>query len=418
MANVRTWSDTGRGSVALARLGRVAGTLAAALVTAACSSSSSGTSTPADAGHSDASALDGSTVDGGGSPEAAPEPEAGAVDAGPDTSFLDSDAGPVSLTNLPAHGAYLGAFVDVLTPAPDAGTDTASEGRFVAAEAQISRKWAIDNRFYNDSTDFVADRTQWDIANHIVPLITWMPYGTGNGDPLVEYILGQHDAMVHAEAQKAKALGVQIFMRWGHEMNGNWYPWGGSNTGSAGTPDDAGVSDGGGGDAGVTVPSSGPAKYVAAWRHVHDIFVQEGATNVLWMWTPNVVDVPQVPWNHWTSYYPGDAYVDWVGIDVYNWGTSSSCCIWESFAGLMTGSPYQDYSATKPIALPEIGSTEVGGSKAAWLDAMHQNLTTEFQKVRAVVWFDINKETNWNIDSSPSALASFRAMALDPYFNP
>ncbi len=313
------------------------------------------------------------------------------------------------MTSLPEAGVYMGSFVDIIN-GYDAGaaTDTNSEDRFVAAEDLIGRRFVIDNRFYDDATEFVSDRTMWDIAHNITPLITWMPYGSGN--PLVEIIQGQHDAYIRAEAQKAKALGVQILMRWGHEMNGNWYPWAGYVNGEGG--------DGGAGDADGGIPSSGPAKYVAAWRHVHDIFVAEGATNVVWVWCTNSNDVPDAPWNHWTDYYPGDEYVDWVGIDAYNWGSSSSCCIWTTFAALLTGSPYQDYAAKKPIMLPETASAEVGGDKAAWIKTMHQNLTTEFRGIRAVVWFDINKETDWRIDSSPSSLAAYQAMALDPYFNP
>jgi beta-mannanase len=353
-----------------------------------------------------------------------PTQEAPANDAGPTTDasgasdsttsdaqddFVGPGAPPPSMTSLPEAGVYMGAFVDIIN-GYDAGaaTDTNSEDRFVAAEDLVGRRFVIDNRFYDDATEFVSDRTMWDIANNLVPMITWMPYG--NGNPLVEIIQGEHDAYIHAEAQKAKALGVQILMRWGHEMNGNWYPWAGYINGEGGDAD-AGDGDGG-------VPSSGPAKYVAAWRHVHDIFVAEGATNVVWVWCTNSNDVPDAPWNHWTEYYPGDDYVDWVGIDAYNWGNSSSCCIWTTFAALLTGSPYQDYAAKKPIMLPETASAEVGGNKAAWIMAMHQNLTTEFRGIRAVVWFDINKETDWRIDSSPSSLAAYQAMALDPYFNP
>jgi mannan endo-1,4-beta-mannosidase len=88
-------------------------------------------------------------------------------------------------------------------------------------------------------------------------------------------------------------------------MNGNWEKWSPANNGS--TPD--------------------PAAFVAAWRHVHDLFVQNGATNVVWVWCPNATDVPNAtsaPWNHWTNYYPGDTYVDWVGIDGYNWGNTTA----------------------------------------------------------------------------------------------
>jgi beta-mannanase len=179
-------------------------------------------------------------------------------------------------------------------------------------------------------------------------------------------------------------------------MNGNWYPWAGANNGGA---------------------NGGPAKYVAAWKHVHDLFVQAGATNVIWVWCPLVTDVPAESWNHWTAYYPGDDYVDWVGLDAYNWGSSSSCCVWQSFDDLVDA-PYQDYASKKPIMLPETASAEVGGDKAAWIDAMHQSLMTKYTAIHAVVWFDINKETDWRINSSPAALAAYDRMAQDPYFAP
>ncbi len=150
---------------------------------------------------------------------------------------------------------------------------------------------------------------------------------------------------------------------------------------------------------------------------MHDLFVQVGATNVVWVWCINVADVPDAPWNHWTNYYPGDDVVDWVGLDAYNWGASSSCCIWTSFSDLVS-SPYQDYAGKKPMMLPETASAEVGGDKGAWITAMHQDLKTTYTEIKGVVWFDINKETDWRIASSPSALAAYKAMALDPYFNP
>jgi beta-mannanase len=127
--------------------------------------------------------------------------------------------------------------------------------------------------------------------------------------------------------------------------------------------------------------------------------------------------VPAESWNHWTNYYPGDAYVDWVGMDAYNWGNSSSCCTWQSFSDLVTDL-YNDYATTKPIIVPETASAEVGGSKAAWIADLQQQLETHFTAIKAVVWFDINKETDWRIASSPATLAAYKAMALDPFFNP
>src|SRR5438477_654456 len=72
-----------------------------------------------------------------------------------------------------------------------------------------------------------------------------------------------------------------------------------------------------------------PARYIAAWRRIHDRFVAAGATNVVWVWAPNVTDVEGGP--ETMAYYPGDAYVDWTGVDGYNWGTSDPSFAWQSF---------------------------------------------------------------------------------------
>src|SRR5256885_2213761 len=66
---------------------------------------------------------------------------------------------------------------------------------------------------------------------------------------------------------------------------------------------------------------------------------------------------PAAPWNHWTHYSPGDAYVDWVGIDGYNWGTTQSWSSWSSFASLVRP-VYSDYAGRKPIMIAETASAE------------------------------------------------------------
>jgi len=289
-------------------------------------------------------------------------------------------AGPPSARTPPANGTLLGAFV---------GVGGNAEQDFLDEEQLIDRRWVIDNRFYSYE-DWINDRTRWDIAQRKIPLVTWEPH-----EPLDEIIAGAHDQVFHMRAQGARDLGVEIYLRWGHEMNGNWYPWAGANNGNA----------------------AGPAKYIAAYRHVHDLFVADGATNVVWVWCPLVTDVPAEPWNHWTNYYPGDDYVDWVGLDAYNWGNSSSCCTWQSFGELVTDL-YNDYAARKPLIVPETASAEVGGNKAAWIADLQQQLKTRFSAIKAVVWFDINKETDWRIASSPPTLAAYKEMALDPFFNP
>jgi beta-mannanase len=301
----------------------------------------------------------------------------GGDDEGPLPELVEAPSAKVP----PTDGALFGAFV---------GVGTESETDFAAEEELIRRRWVIDNRFYSFD-DWINDRTRWDIEHHKISMVTWEPH-----EKLDEIIAGMHDDLIRTRAEGARDLGAEIFLRWGHEMNGNWYPWSGAMNGGA---------------------DGGAEKYIAAYRHVHDLFVEVGATNVVWVWCPLVTDVPAAAWNHWTQYYPGDEYVDWVGLDAYNWGTSSSCCVWQSFPTLVAAL-YADYAGKKPLMLPETASAEVGGDKGAWIDEMHSSLMSQFSAIKAVVWFDINKETDWRVASSPGALDAYKAMGHDPYFEP
>lgn len=110
-----------------------------------------------------------------------------------------------------------------------------------------------------------------------------------------------------------------------------------------------------------------------------------------------------------------DDYVDWVGIDGYNWGTTREWSSWESLDSLI-GRAYRAFAGRKPLMIAEVSSAESGGNKGAWITSAARALKARFPAVRALVWFHIDKETDWRIDSSPSALRSFRALAADPYF--
>ena len=114
------------------------------------------------------------------------------------------------------------------------------------------------------------------------------------------------------------------------------------------------------------------------------------------------------------DYYPGDNYVDWVGVDGYNWGGSD----WQTFQQVFAKIYPLLASKKKPIIIGEMASAEQGGDKGKWIDAMIPVLKAQYPLFKAVVWFDINKENDWRINSSTAALAAFSKMATDPYFNP
>ena len=227
------------------------------------------------------------------------------------------------------------------------------------------------------------------------PMVTWEPWDPSTGSAnqpaysLANIAGGTYDAYVTRWAGQIKAYGQPVFLRFAHEMNGDWYPWG------------------------ATVNGNTPAQYVAAWRHVHDIFQQAGVTNVSWIWTPNVVmgSTPTL-----ASLYPGDAYVDWIGADGYNWGTSQSWSSWQTFDQVFgpTLTALAQISS-KPIIIGETASTEAGGSKATWINQFFSSLASRPQ-IKAFLWFNLNKETDWRIESSPSATAAFAAGVADPRY--
>ena len=167
-----------------------------------------------------------------------------------------------------------------------------------------------------------------------------------------------------------------------------------------------------------------PGDYVKAWRHVHDLFTQVGATNVTWVWCPNIVSADTTPL---PSLYPGDAYVDWVAMDGYNWGSDRNN-VWRSFSAVF-GQTYDELSAlapAKPIMIAETASSEDGGplgrpaSKAAWIRDMYATqLPLHFPKVRAVLWFNWNDDDpmlDWPIESSSTSIEALADSIASNYY--
>jgi len=274
----------------------------------------------------------------------------------------------------PASGALLGLFYG-----DDGIADTAAKlGRTVPVHLTY---YAWTDEWFNAQPDLDAGR---------IPFCNWEPFDT----TLDAIIDGTHDAMLQQRAAEAIALQEKFFVDFAAEMNGNWSPWAGANNGMSAD------------------------KYVAAYRHIHDVMVGAGATNIIWVWCPNVTDEPREAWNETLNYYPGDDYVDWTCVDGYNWGDANPSVGWQSFHDLFADVYVKLASKGKPIMIGEMASAELGGDKAAFITGMIPALQEHFPLIKGINWFDVNKETDWRISSSPQAEAAFIAMASDPYFNP
>jgi beta-mannanase len=235
------------------------------------------------------------------------------------------------------------------------------------------------------------------VSRGAMPIVTWEPWDTTKGTEQPDYELkdiidGKYDDYITQWAQDAAAWGKPMYLRFAHEMNGHSYPWS------------------------IGLNGSTSVDYVAAWKHLHDIFVSNGATNVRWIWSPLIACRGCT---EFSEVYPGDDYVDWVALDGYNWGTEQNAGVWQTM-GQIFGRSYDEVTALapdKPFMIAETASAEVGGSKANWItNAFYEDIPTRLPKTKAIIWFDADKERDWRVNSSDASLEAYKKVAKDPSY--
>ncbi len=246
-------------------------------------------------------------------------------------------------------------------------------------------------------------------------MVTWEPWNGVANDPnwnCQTVLSGKYDDYIRSYARSVRAAQGPVMIRLGHEMNGSWYPWGTAY---------AGCFKRGNGNS--------PAMFCAMWKHVVSIFREENAFNAKWVWSPNILFLDT--WNDersqerdLVSLYPGDEWVDWLGVSVYNDGARHP---WRSFRALFdTSYRLLTLLSNKPMMIAEMGVTEQGApqgqTKAAWLEqALLTDIPQFYDRVRLVTYFCRNKssmgESDYRFDSSPASLAAFREVANSPLYS-
>lgn len=214
-----------------------------------------------------------------------------------------------------------------------------------------------------------------------VPMITWEPW-TRAGRPFSLRAIagGRYDAYLRRSARAAVAWRHRVFVRFAPDMNGSRYPWAVGRSGNS------------------------AALYKRAWRHVVGIFRRAGADKVLWAWTASAEAGRR---SAFRRLYPGDAWVNWVGLDGFNWGQKGG---WRSFTSIF-GRSYNALTrlTARPVMIAETGSGEGGGSKTAWMTSAMWHEIPGFSHLRAVVWVDESRDgVDLSVDSSRAA---WRALA-------
>jgi mannan endo-1,4-beta-mannosidase len=268
-------------------------------------------------------------------------------------------AAPPSAAARPTPGSYLGVY------APGAPGSYAGVSAFTATTGV---KPGVVVYYSGWLEPFQASFAEMAARHHAAPLVQIDPTGIS----LTAIASGRYDTYLRSYASAVKAFGGRVIIGFGHEMNGNWYSWANQHT--------------------------SPAAFVAAWRHIVTVFRADGAWNVTWLWTVNVIQPSQhipspAPW------WPGSSYVTWVGIDGYYLDPS-----W-TFASLFGPT----IKAVRTLTLDPILISEVGAAPVAGKPAKIANL---FAGVRAYgllgfVWFDASTHRDYRI-TSPAAFAAFR----------
>jgi hypothetical protein len=222
------------------------------------------------------------------------------------------------------------------------------------------------------------DSFQGAFASHIAKL------GAGalvdiepTGISLAAIASGRYDSYLKSYAGAVRTYHGPVVISFGHEMNGNWYSWGYGHT--------------------------PPSTFVAAWRHIVTLFRDQGASNVTWLWTVNALAGAGQRITNPTPWWPGSAYVTWVGIDGYYYLPS------ETFNVLFGDTIKEVRKLTgDPMLIAETGAAPTAGKAAKIADLF---AGVRANKLLGLVWFDAVGSRDWQIQSSPSALATFRQQA-------
>ena len=211
--------------------------------------------------------------------------------------------------------------------------------------------------------------------------------------PFLDVYRGERDDTIREFARAAADWGHPFLLRLNNEMNSDWTSWSG------------------------VVNMADPQLYVAVWQRMYRIFREEGADNCLWVFNPNDRSAPPCKWNASLAYYPGNEYVQLLGVTGYNNGTyyTRNNEQWRGFTAIYdeVWALYSPHFSRFPWIITEFASSSYGGDKAAWIDEMFAHIG-DYPNIRIAVWFsaadydgEIAARPYW-LDETPETLAAFR----------
>jgi mannan endo-1,4-beta-mannosidase len=263
----------------------------------------------------------------------------------------------------PGHGKFIGI---------QANGEPNSLTPLIGLSASIGRKPNVAGQYvaWGARFDAAAAVNAWNYG--ALYYMAWEPFSTS----VQQIAAGASDGYITSFARAVRALGLPVAISFGHEMNGNWYPWGTEQTSAA--------------------------TFVAAWRHIHDLFAAAGARNVIWVWNPNVIN--PVPGVQLKPYWPGAGYVSWIGLTGYFALTGP-----HTFGGVFGPTMREIRRFTnKPFIIAET-AVETGPAEGPSTTSLVKGVASQ-SDVLGFIWFDFDKNgVDWRIESRPQVRADLAA---------
>lgn len=214
---------------------------------------------------------------------------------------------------------------------------------------------------------------------------------TESGGNLYKILDGEYDDYFKEYAEKLKGFKHPVLFRLNNEMNGDWCEYSSYHF------------------------SKDTDIFTESWKHIHDIFEENGVDNVLWVWNPHDISFPDFNWNNYLNYYPGDEYVDIVGLTGYNNGTYYPGEVWRDFEEIYDPI-YDEYTEIfqQPLMITEFSANSIGGDKIAWINDMFDKMK-KYDRIKVAIWWngidwDENMEPAriYRLDESEEMLDTFR----------
>lgn len=263
-------------------------------------------------------------------------------------------------------------------------TDPVSNADLTALEGRLGGRFDLVHYFFTWGRSFNEALTS-NVDDREL-MISLKP----DGNLIARIENGLEDEYLTRIADQARAWGRPVYLRFGHEMNGDWMDY------SAGRP--------GGPDS---------TAFIRAWKHFVGVFRAQGASNVKFVWCPNEKDFPSRVGNRLESYWPGDEWVDIAGFDAYNWTDLKPARgdgRYRQFDEIVQA-PYERIArlTRKPMWLCEFGTVEP--AKGQWFERMFAS--RGWPQLTGLIYFSEHDrrdaQRDWRLDSSDDSVRGWRA---------